>query len=75
MRFFLDYFSLIWAHHLGTQIGMPASRTLWVRHWHHISGGFDVANDKTVQKWFQGPPFSLKPGAEWSIQHNKGSIL
>ena len=33
MRFFLNSFSLIWAHNLGNQTGIPASKTLCIHHW------------------------------------------
>ena len=32
MRVFLKGFSLIWAHTLGAQTGIPASKTLKIRH-------------------------------------------
>ena len=56
-----------------------------IQQWHYIgtkdnpadysSRGIDVANDQTVQKWFRGPSFLLKPEAEWTIQDKKGRIL
>ena len=30
MRFFLDWFWLIWAHNLGAQAGIPVSKILWI---------------------------------------------
>ena len=33
----------------------------------YSSRGIDVANDQTVQKWFRGPSFLLKPETEWTI--------
>ena len=33
----------------------------------YSSRGIDVANDQTVQKWFRGPSFLLKPETEWNI--------
>ena len=33
VRFFLNYFPLIWAHSLGAETGRLASKSLWVCHW------------------------------------------
>ena len=41
----------------------------------YSSRGIDVANDQTVQKWFRGPSFLLKPETEWNIWDNKGRML
>ena len=31
-KLYFKHFSIIWAHSLGAQTSIPASKTLWIRH-------------------------------------------
>ena len=36
-KLYLKHFSIIWAHSLGVQTSILASKTLWIHHWENLN--------------------------------------